>query len=60
VGLLRRYAATLSGLVRPGGRLIASGFTRDQVPLVLGAFADLALASRNDEDDWVALGFRRP
>ena len=60
VGLLRRHAATLSGLVRPGGRLIASGFTRDQVPLVLGAFADLALASRNDEDDWVALGFRRP
>ena len=59
-GLLRQRAATLAGLVTRGGVLIASGFTRDQVPLVLEAFADLVLAGRNDEDDWVALAFRRP
>ena len=53
--LLRRYAQRLTPLVEPGGVLVASGFTADQVPLVLDAFPDLRLREREDEDDWARL-----
>jgi ribosomal protein L11 methyltransferase len=53
--LLRRYARSLSGLVCPGGTLLTSGFTADQVPLVLDAFPDMRIRDREDEDDWVGL-----
>jgi ribosomal protein L11 methyltransferase len=60
VNLLRRLAGPLASLVAPAGRLVASGFTADQVPLVLDAFPDLEVACRDDEDDWVGLTLGRP
>jgi ribosomal protein L11 methyltransferase len=58
--LLRRYASTIETLVAPGGQLVTSGFTADQVPLVLDAFPGFTLLHREDEDDWVALRLGRP
>jgi ribosomal protein L11 methyltransferase len=52
---LRQHAASLHALVAPGGRLIVSGFTHDQVRLVLEAFPGLIVVERFDEDDWLAL-----
>lgn len=57
--LLRRFAGAVAGSVRPGGTLVTSGFTIDQVPLVLDAYADFVLAARDEEDDWVSLTLRR-
>lgn len=53
--VLRQHAGAIARLVRPGGRLIVSGFTHDQVALVTDGFARLAVLARYDEDDWVAL-----
>ena len=55
--VIQAQAKRLRALVRPGGTLIASGFTADQVPLVTAALAALRVAQREDEDDWVALRF---
>ncbi len=57
--LLRRFMATVHAMVAPGGRLILSGFTTDQVPLVLDAFPGWTMVSRMDEDDWVGLLLKR-
>ena len=57
--LLRRFAARLLSFIEPGGVLVTSGFTADQVPLVLDAFPELTLRSREDEDDWVCLTLGR-
>ncbi len=57
--VLRQHSAAIRRLVRPEGRLIVSGFTRDQVPLVTDAFEDFAVLARYDEDDWVALALGR-
>jgi ribosomal protein L11 methyltransferase len=57
--VLRQHSATIRRLVRPEGRLVVSGFTRDQVALVADAFEDLAVLARYDEDDWVALALGR-
>jgi ribosomal protein L11 methyltransferase len=59
VHLLRRYARSLASLVAPGGTLVTSGFTADQVPLVLDAFPAFTQLARDDEDDWVALTMRK-
>jgi ribosomal protein L11 methyltransferase len=56
---LRRHRTQLADLVRAAGTLIVSGFTHDQVPLVVEAFPGFEAVSREVEDDWVALGFRR-
>ena len=56
--LLARHAAALSALVRPGGSLIVAGFTIDEKPLVLEAFASaFTLMESAEEDDWWALVF---
>lgn len=57
--LLRRYASTVETLVETGGLLVTSGFTADQVPLVLDAFPGFTLLDREDEDDWVCLRLRK-
>jgi ribosomal protein L11 methyltransferase len=59
-GLLVRGASKLVAAVRPGGTLILSGITLDEESSVRGFYdSDLSLASRLDEDGWVALLFRR-
>jgi ribosomal protein L11 methyltransferase len=56
---LRRFREQLIALVGEGGFLVVSGFTHDQVPLVEESLSPLAVAAREDEDDWVALALRR-
>lgn len=56
--LLRQRRAAVAGLVAPGGALIASGFTLDQVGLVLEAFPGFDVEQRIEEDDWVGLVLR--
>jgi ribosomal protein L11 methyltransferase len=58
--LLRRYADAIARLVGPGGRLVTSGFTTDQVPLVTHAFPSMPVERRLEEDDWVGLVLRSP
>lgn len=60
VHLLRRFARPLAALVAPGGWLVTSGFTADQVTLVLDAFPGFRVEVREDEDDWVSLTLRAP
>jgi ribosomal protein L11 methyltransferase len=56
--LLRQQRAAVAGLVAPGGALIGSGFTVDQVGLVLEAFPGFDVEERIEEDDWVGLVLR--
>jgi ribosomal protein L11 methyltransferase len=56
---LHAYRTGLAGLVSPGGWLVASGFTHDQVPLVKDSFTQLAVEDERSEDDWVAITFRK-
>ena len=60
--LLVDLAVPLSYVVRPGGRLVASGIFRDREPDVRGAFesAGLRILGRKSETDWVALVVERP
>lgn len=58
--LLARHAASLSALVRPGGSLIAAGFTVDEKGLVMEAFSEgFAPSESAEEDDWWAFVFAR-
>ena len=58
--LLARHAAELGGLVKPGGSLIAAGFTVDEKPLVLEAFdGTFALTESAEEDGWWAFVLTR-
>lgn len=58
--LLARHAGHLAAMVRPGGSLIASGFTVDEKPLVLDGFAaDLDCTESAEEDDWWAFVLTR-
>ncbi len=57
--LLRRFTPAVHTMVAPGGRLILSGFTGEQVALVLDVFPGWTLVSRYDEDDWVGLLLQR-
>jgi ribosomal protein L11 methyltransferase len=57
--LLRRFATRIRALVALGGALVTSGFTADQVPLVLDAFPGFAVRARHDEDGWVCLTLGR-
>ncbi|HEY5519774.1 MAG TPA: 50S ribosomal protein L11 methyltransferase [Candidatus Limnocylindrales bacterium] len=60
--LLVDLAVPLSYVVRPGGRLVASGIFRDREPDVRNAFesAGLRIVDRRSETDWVALVAERP
>jgi ribosomal protein L11 methyltransferase len=59
--ILVALAADLSGALRPGGTLIASGIIVEREPEVLSAFAGAGLVpvDRRQEGDWVALVYRR-
>jgi len=56
---IRGLAAHLLGLVRPGGRLVTAGFTTEQMPLVVDAFAGTDVAAHLEEAGWAALVFSR-
>lgn len=58
--LLARHADDLAPLVRPGGTLIAAGFTADEKAFVLEAFAGrFDLSESAEEDDWWAFVLTR-
>lgn len=57
--LLRRYRDPLVALLAPQGRLVSSGFTTEQVPMVLDAFPDLEPETTLEEEDWAGVTFRR-
>lgn len=59
VHLLRRFARPLAAAVREGGLLVTSGFTVDQVPLVLDAFPDFRVQAQDEEDDWASVTLQR-
>ena len=54
--LLHRHAAQLIRLIKPGGSLIAAGFTIDERERVLEAFAPVkSVVEEAEEDGWVGL-----
>jgi ribosomal protein L11 methyltransferase len=57
--VLIRHAETLARRLAPAGVLIASGFGQGELTEVAGAFAvtSLAVTTRADEGEWVALTF---
>ena len=57
--VLVRYAGELRGLAVEGGYLILSGFSPDDIPVILRAFAGLALVVQEFEGDWAAVILRR-
>jgi ribosomal protein L11 methyltransferase len=57
--LLVETAAQLSDLTVPRGRLILSGFMREEENAVLAAYSGLTVTTRSEEDEWVCLGMQR-
>jgi ribosomal protein L11 methyltransferase len=58
--LLAKHARRLVRLVKPGGALIAAGFTADERHIVEEAFAsELAIAESAEEDGWWAFALIR-
>ena len=59
--VLRDYAHRIAEALRPGGLLIASGFTFDQEERTLEGLcqAPLSLVERAQEEDWVSVVMRR-
>lgn len=59
-GPLAALAATLTGLLKPGGQLILAGVLADQAPALVDAYAPaVALEVSNELEGWVLLtGFR--
>jgi ribosomal protein L11 methylase PrmA len=55
--VLQRYAAALRQMVQPGGAVIVSGFSPDEMDDVLGAFGMPAAVSRH-EGEWAAAMLR--
>ena len=56
--ILARHATELASLVKPGGVLIASGFTLDEQERVVAAFADrLSVVETADEEGWAGVVF---
>ena len=55
-GMLTSASGAIRSLVRPGGRLIVSGFDHTEVAAVRQAFAALTEDQRLTEDGWIALG----
>jgi ribosomal protein L11 methylase PrmA len=53
--MLTSSAAAITALVRPGGRLIASGFDQSEAGAVVGAFTGFAERARLTEENWVAV-----
>ena len=59
-GLLIEAAGHLRDLARPGARLILSGFLRSEEDEVKAAFADDAVTSRSEEEEWACVCVQRP
>ena len=59
-GLLIEAADRLRDLARPGARLILSGFLRSEEDEVKAAFADDAITSRSEEEEWACVCVQRP
>jgi ribosomal protein L11 methyltransferase len=57
--LLRDASHRIMELTVPGGRMILSGFTKDEETSVLGAFARARVTSRTEEDEWVCVSLMR-
>ena len=58
--LLARHASELAAFVKPGGSLIAAGFTIDEKPMVMDAFEDaFTLSESAEEEDWWGLVFTK-
>jgi ribosomal protein L11 methyltransferase len=56
--LLQRYAGELRRLVKPGGILVAAGFTVDERDRVIAAFQPaMSVVESAEEDDWWGLIF---
>ena len=53
-------ATQLRALTAPGGRLILSGFMREEESAVLTAYSGLTLSTRSEEDEWVCVGMQQP
>lgn len=54
-GMLTSSAGAITALVRPGGRLIVSGFDGTEVDAVRHAFSSFAESAQLVEDNWIAL-----
>ena len=54
-GMLTSSATSIAALVRPGGKLILSGFDHTEVDRVVAAFTGFAERERLTEDNWIAL-----
>lgn len=54
-GMLKSSGAAIAALVRPGGRMILSGFDHTEVDGILAAFPGFSEVSRLSEDNWLAL-----
>ena len=55
--LLVRVAGSLLDAVNPGGTLIISGILADEEAAVRGAFSKASNMWRQQEDEWVGLGY---
>ena len=58
-GMLTSSAESIAALVRPGGRLILSGFDHTEVDRVVAAFPAFTERQRLTEDNWIALHLQR-
>lgn len=58
--LLVEIRARLRDLTAPGGRLIISGFMREEEDAIVAAYSDFTVSTRSEEDGWVCVGLQRP
>ena len=56
--VLVRYSTELRGLAVDGGYLVLSGFSPDDLPVILRAFADLQVVAEETEGEWAAICLR--
>ena len=56
--VLVRYRTELRGLAVEGGYLVLSGFSPDDLPVILRAFASLQVVAQETEGDWAAVCLR--
>jgi ribosomal protein L11 methyltransferase len=59
LGPLQRFAAPLTGLMAPGGRIVLSGLLAAQANAAIAAYDALALQRRITLEGWTTLVFAR-
>lgn len=57
--LLISAAGRLRDLAAPGARMILSGFSPEEETGVLGAYSDLTVSNRTEEDGWLCVTLQR-